>query len=541
VNNFDLNSFTRQYGDLIRFGYHCFDRILCNVRISRFVMMGAVVRFLKDRRQATVLSPKFFRNISTAYHQWVAQRAQQAGIPIALAPTDPKVRRHDWVAPYFDQLGTRTGTAVILKAREQARVVVSFPRRKHHLETATRLVNLYYFYLRDPHCGRLFLRLCPYFPFNAQLCLNGHEYLAQQLRRLGIGFRQDDNALLDCDDPQRLQQLADAFGPADINQALDNSLAQWLDYFTPDERALGYRHQAFGAQVEYCDNLIFHQRGALHRLFERLLDVNRGIGRPDKLATIFGHTRSRADTRTGQTRLKVIARHTPVISTSFHNTVLKQYVKSNQLLRTEAACFQLRDLSLRKAVERLEPVRQTLHASNQRYLNIQQNVLATYVDRGQLQSLRQATVSASGRRTPGLRLDDPRLLALWQALTCFIHVLGHGTFRTKDLLPEAQRVLNQPDYQLSQLRYDLGKLRCKGLVNRLKNSQRYQLTAEGYRLAILYSKIYHRLLAPLTAATMEPFPKDQLVLNNRLCKLDRLYRTLDEHWDRLTAFLGLAA
>jgi hypothetical protein len=541
MNSFDLNSFTRQYGDLIRFGYHCFDRILCNVRISRFVMMGAVVRFLKDRRQATVLSPKFFRNISTAYHQWVAQRAQQAGIPIVDAPTDPKVRRHDWVAPYFQQLGMRSGTAVILKAREQARVVVSFPRRKHHLETATRLVNLYYFYLRDPHCGRLFLRLCPYFPFNAQLCLNGHEYLAQQLRHQGIGFRQEDNALLDCDDPQRLQQLADAFGPADINQALDNSLAQWLDYFTPDERALGYRHQAFNAQVEYCDNLIFHQRGALHRLFERLLDVNRGIGRPDKLATIFGHTRSQADTRTGQTRLKIIARHTPVISTSFHNTVLKQYVKSNQLLRTEAACFQLRDLSLRKAVERLEPVRQTLHASNQRYLHIQQNVLATYVDRGQLQSLRQASVSASGRRTPGLRLDDPRLLALWQALTCFIHVLGHGTFRTKDLLPEAQRVLNQPDYKLSQLRYDLGKLRCKGLVNRLKNSQQYQLTPEGYRLAILYSKIYHRLLAPLTAATMDPFPKDQLVLNNRLCKLDRLYRTLDEHWHRLTAFLGLAS
>jgi hypothetical protein len=541
VNSFILNSFTRQYRDLIRFGYHCFDRILCNVRISRFVKMGAVVRFLKDRRQATVLSPTFFRNISTAYHEWVAQRAEQAGIPIALAPTDPNVRRHDWVGPYFDQLGTRTGTAVILKAREQARVVVSFPSRKHHLETATRLVNLYYFYLRDPHCGRLFLRVCPYFPFNAQLCLNGHEYLAQQLRQQGSAFRQQDNALLDCDDPQRLQQLADAFGPADINQALDNSLTQWLDYFTPDERAQGYRHQVFCAQVEYCDNLIFHQRGALHRLFERLLDVNRGIGRPDKLATIFGQTLSRADTRTGQTRLKIIARHTPVISTSFHNTVLKQYVKSNQLLRTEAACFQLRDLSLRKSVEHLEPVRQTLHASNQRYLNSQQNVLATYALRGQLQSLRQATVSASGRRTPGLRLDDPRLLALWQALTCFIHVLGHGTFRTKDLLPEAQRVLNQPDYKLSQLRYDLGKLRCKGLVQRLKNSQRYQLTAEGYRLAILYSKIYHRLLAPLTAATIDPFPKDKLVLNNRLCKLDRLYRTLDEHWDRLTAFLGLAA
>jgi hypothetical protein len=428
-----------------------------------------------------------------------------------------------------------------LKAREPARVVVSFSSRNYHLETATRLVNLYYFYLRDPLCGRLFLRLCPYFPFNAQLCLNGHEYLAQQLHQHGIPFRQQDNAFLDCANPQRLQELADGFGPTAINQAMDNALNQWLAYFTPEERAQGYRHQAFCAQVEYCDNLIFHEHAAAQRLFERLLDVNRAIGRPDKLAVVFGRPCFRPDTRTGQTRVRITRLRTPVISTQCRNTSIKQYVKSNVLLRTEAASYQLNDLSLRKAVERLEPVRQALHTSNQRYLNVQQDILVTFVDRDQLQNLRQPTIAASGRRTPRLRLDDVRLLALWQALTCFSHALGHGTFRTKDLLPEVQRVLNQPDYQLSQLRYDLSKLRAKGLVNRVPNSQRYQLTGQGYRVAILYSKIYHRLMAPLTAATLETIPKEQLILNNRLSKLDRLYRILNDHLDRLTAFLGLAA
>ena len=45
--------------------------------------------------------------------------------------------------------------------------------------------------------GPFFIKFCSYFPFNAKLCLNGHEYLKQQLAREGIGFEangKDDRA-----------------------------------------------------------------------------------------------------------------------------------------------------------------------------------------------------------------------------------------------------------------------------------------------------------------------------------------------------------
>jgi hypothetical protein len=42
------------------------------------------------------------------------------------------------------------------------------------------------------------------------------------------------------------------------------------------------------AQVEYCDNLIFHRRAALDQLGQRLLDANRTIGQPKKITMIFG-------------------------------------------------------------------------------------------------------------------------------------------------------------------------------------------------------------------------------------------------------------
>src|SRR5207253_2309815 len=189
--------------------------------------------------------------------------------------------------PYDDQLRDRCGPAVILKCRERERVVVSSPK-SNHLEHEWRYVKLYYFYLRDPRLGRMFLRLCPYFPFNAEICLNGHEWLARQLAREGIAFCQQDNALVHCAAPERLQELADAFGPDHIRAAVEPLLLSWLPFFTPQEQARGYRHSLYMAQMEYCHNLIFHKRGRVERLFNRLLDLNRAIGTPQKLGIIFG-------------------------------------------------------------------------------------------------------------------------------------------------------------------------------------------------------------------------------------------------------------
>jgi hypothetical protein len=48
--------------------------------------------------------------------------------------------------------------------------------------------------------------------------------------------------------------------------------------------------------------------------------------------------------------------------------------------------------------------------------------------------------------------------------------------------------------------YDLRRLRLGGLIRRLPHSHRYTLTDDGARIAILYTKIYNRMLMPLTAA-----------------------------------------
>lgn len=534
-----MNRFVQHHHDLIRFGYSCFDRIICNGLIPEFhaARCGTIVWFLRNQRHVETLNRAYFAKVAGDYHEWLTAYAQERGAVIV----EPEpVRREDWVEPYYRQLGKQPGSAVILKCREPERMVVHLAR-SNRIDVQQRFVNLYYFYLNDADCGRMFLRLCPYFPFHLRVWMNGHNWLARRLEREGIAFDKRDNLFVDCAHPQRLQELSDAFGPQDVRGPVEAWLAGLLPFFSAAERQQGYRHELYMTQMEYCHNLLFHKKAAAHKLLERLMDLGRGLGHPNKLAVTFGRAGFRADTRTGQTVVKITKLRTPVISSSYQNSSIKQYVSHGVGLRTEAASHQRKDLSVPKNIANLPKLREILRTANERYLNVQQDVLASYIDRGQLQELLRPSVSTTGRRVPGLHLDDPRLLAVLQAVTCFMYLAAKGCFRTKDLLVDVQKALDQPEYQLSQLRYDLNKLRGKGLVVRKPGTQAYHLTADGYRLAILYLKVYHRLYAPLTAGLRDPVPADNAMLSHRQAKLDRLYSAVDQALEKLANHIGIAA
>jgi hypothetical protein len=82
------------------------------------------------------------------------------------------------------------------------------------------MVNQYYWYCLDAEFGPFFLKFCSYFPYNAKLCLNGHEYAKCQLRKEGIAFQALDNGFVSCADPQRLQTICAQLGREQIDDLL---------------------------------------------------------------------------------------------------------------------------------------------------------------------------------------------------------------------------------------------------------------------------------------------------------------------------------
>ena len=96
----------------------------------------------------------------------------------------------------------------------------------------------------------------------------------------------------------------------------------------------------------------------------------------------------------------------PVIRSHYRSGFIKQHVRDHLILRIEAATNNVTDYGVNKAVENLPALRTKLASINDNYLDIQQDILETFVDRGQLQHLAQPTYTSSGKRIPGLKLDN---------------------------------------------------------------------------------------------------------------------------------------
>src|SRR5881296_3971903 len=99
----------------------------------------------------------------------------------------------------------------------------------------------------------------------------------------------------------------------------------------------------------------------------------------------------------------------------------------------------------------------------------------------------------------------------------------------------------RPNTPWGSLRYDLSKLRAKGLVVRLDKSIRYRLTADGYRICVVYLKLFEKLYAPLTSGILKPLKHDRLLVASRTSQLDTLYRAVVIALDHLLDAVGLKA
>jgi hypothetical protein len=538
-----MNAFYEHHQDSIRFGYRCFDRILLNGLIQPFQQPERVIGFFGTYRHQYPVSRKVLRDIADEFQDWVTNRSERWGASILDAPPG---RRDEFVEPYFRR-AKPDEVVVILKAREPARILIAIGNPKDdrwHLQFAQRWVVQYNFYVNDRHWGRMFVRLCPYFPFSARVCLNQHHWLAHRMREEGIGFQQCTNAFLKCGNPQRLQALADSLTARDLSSCGEKWLSRFTPFFTDQERQhAGCGHRLFFAQVEYCDNLIFHRRAALDELGERLLDANRTIGQPTKMTVIFGRKITRRYRGQLQTVIEDLGLPNPVIRSHYGHGFIKQYVRDHLLLRTEPATNNVGDYAVPKAIDHLPGLRQKLSATVDRYLDVQQDILETFVDRGQLRTLSQRTILPNGKRIPGLKLDHPRQLALMHALVRFSHIAALSTFTTAELHPQAATALgcSPEDYRLSSLRYELSKLRAKGLVEKLPRSRRYRLLPEGYSICLVFLTLFERIYAPLTAGLLQPFPGDSQLQQQRLSQLDKLYQHVVQALDRLFQGVGLKA
>ena len=61
----------------------------------------------------------------------------------------------------------------------------------------------------------------------------------------------------------------------------------------------------------------------------------------------------------------------------------------------------------------------------------------------------------------------------------------------------------------------------------------------GYRICLLFLKLFDKIYAPLTAGLLHPYPGDRTMTDDRLHQLDQLYQSVAAALDELVTAVGL--
>jgi hypothetical protein len=178
------------------------------------------------------------------------------------------------------------------------------------------------------------------------------------------------------------------------------------------------------------------------------------------------------------------------------NAVLRMYEKFTTFLRLEVLSNNLKDFGLKKSLDNLETVRQTLATVTDRFAQFEAQALDVHVDFPLFQRL-ALPIPSGNTKIPGIKIQDTRMLRLMEVLLHRGTQLGGWRSRQIHEAILSAFQLTPENYTLTQLRYDLRKLKAHTLLERDGSRYAYRLTEKGIRVALMFTLFHQRVCGPL--------------------------------------------
>jgi len=499
-----MERFIQLFADFLSLVYHCFDRIVIHGYVSGLSRPEQVVYFFRQVLGIPVVSKEVLSQRTNDYRDWVEAYARNHKIPIEWA--EKGTRKEDYVLPALRRMEKKNayGVYFIFKSMEQGRTfrisIPKFPTQdpNHRILAHQRSrFTHYYFYIRDPVLGPIIVRVASFFPFPATYWLNGHSFIEQELKRKQIGFRKNDNAFLSVDDVDELQAAADRLSAEIIGKQLDYWTFLLGPKFSKKERSQMNLSRFYAiAQIEYCRNFIFKRHFPIHKIFERSCELGLWRLTAHRISEIFGVRLNKRLRGKLATVIEQIEHGHHVFRAYWKNSFLKQYEKFSRFLRNELVSNNLRDFGLKKGLNHLDAVRKRFQIITDRFADCQAQWLNVHVDFPLLQRL-ALPVTIGTVRHPGIKIHEPRVIRLMEVLLHGGSTVGGWTAKQIHQNVLTTFELSVKTYGLTQLRYDLRKLKGHGLIARDGRRYAYRLSAKGVQVALLFLFFHKRLCGPL--------------------------------------------
>jgi len=499
-----METFTKLFGSLLVFVYHCFDRIVINGYLSGLSRPEQVVYFFREVVGVPVIDKTVLSQRTEVYRDWVEAYAGNHKLPMEWA--EKGVRKEDYVLPHLRRMvkNNAYGVYFIFKSMEQGATfrisVPKFPTQdpNHRIVAHQRSrYTHYYFYVRDEVLGPMVIRVAAFFPFQTTYYLNGHSFLEQELNRRKIGFRKNDNAFLAVEDTEQLQAAADRLSPEVIRKQLDYWTLILGPKFSKKERAAMNLSRFYAVhQIEYCRNFIFKRHFPIHKVFERSCELGLWRLTAHKISEIFGVRLTKKFRGKLSTVIEQIEHGHHVYRAYWKSAFVKQYEKFSTYLRNELCSNNLSNFGLKKGLDHLPAVRQKFRLITDRFAACQAQWLNVHVDFPLLQRI-ALPITIGSVRYPGIKIHEARIIRLLEVL---LHGGSNISGWTSPQIHQAVLTtfsLAEKSYSLNQLRYDLRKLRGHALLQRDGKRYAYRLTPKGIQVALLFLFFHKRLCGPL--------------------------------------------
>jgi hypothetical protein len=403
------------------------DRLYLNAYVPQLQSEGGVVGFFRRHRGAVIASSALMAPISAAFVRTIEQFADDQHVAMVTFQNPKKERKDDVAAKYLAQYPGHEGVFLVGKAQEKMWTYRTQKRRNAAtgktypwIYRTSAMVNHYYFYILDEDFGPLFIKFASYFPYQAKVCLNGHEYVKCQLRKAGIAFEALDNGILSCADPVRLQAICASL----TSQKIDRLVRKWLRRlphpFSPRDRAAGYRYDLSILQLECSLTQVLDRPQTGRLFFEEVIRENIDLGRPDRIQLLFAR---RITKRTpGRFRTRVITEGViPSLYVHYKDCRIKQYLKAvpaGSALRTETTINNAYDFTIGRRLHNLPALRAIGFHANRQLLTAERLSHDCLIGEATFTAL-SCPMMVHGQRVPALRFADPRAMALLEALVVF--------------------------------------------------------------------------------------------------------------------------
>lgn len=481
-----------------------FDRIIFKGHLTGFFPRGAFARFLG--RQGVLLKDfKPYVEEATATLKTHAQQfAKEHGrryLYLASAKTHASGEsKEDLARAIAEEEGITEGLICVFSCVEPCKSFsVRGNRETHRLEVvyAPRKCLYFYFYFIDPEFGFMHVRLQSWFPFEIQVYINGHEWLAHQMDRHGIKYERYDNSFTYIEDLETAQKLSEELAHREWACVL-NVFARRLNPILLTIKEAGFGEYYWVAdQCEVATDVMFRDRACLEAILPDLFehaslhfsaeDVLRFLGR--KLHGNFkGEVKTHLKKRSEGYRVKHWMKRNSI----------KMYDKWS-VLRIETTLNNPREFKVLKVVETPEgDTRRWLPMgkgvanfwrysqvgiqANQRYLD----ALAYAQPKGEaIQALDDLCRSRTkdGKRYAKFNPVTKQDCALFAAVLAGEHAING--FRNRDLcthfydLPASTP--QETKRRCARVSRLIAKLRGHGLIAKVKDSRLYRVTQHGYR------------------------------------------------------------